>query len=77
MFVCHLFFLLWGWWGADPLVMSGSAHVPGVVLAEKLYSVWMVCGEVHCLSTKVGSEGGRGRRGESEGKVRGGNYSYF
>ena len=47
---------------ADFSVMSGSGQVPGVQLAERLYSTWMVCGEIHCLSTKVGAGGGRWAR---------------
>eukprot|EP00731_Ephydatia_muelleri_P020552 Em0013g279a len=35
-------------------VMSPSPwHVPGVELVEKMYDAWMICGDIHCLSTKL------------------------
>ena len=29
--------------------------MPGVELVEKMYDAWMICGDIHCLSTKVGA----------------------
>lgn len=39
--------------GESSAAMSVGGHVPGVQLAEKLYSAWIICGDAHCLSTKL------------------------